>query len=266
MLEVGWQRARFGVPRSPSSTGSEECAISWFFLFTTAGLSSAGSLPLSAALPVVETHWDADGDVAAKWDGTASYSHWKGRLLDEAESTGLRRRAKEKMDKFYRQSVARCCREVGCFCSDLSRGEAHATLQAPSSREGRVKSGCGRGTDATRFLAEFLDGLVKVLRESKEKSGGGWRRLPQKVEARGRSNNCRQQPHPAMASASPTAKRSQLDDWSDSPKLLTKGSAAPAPLPALARTSLGPRPPSAHQPWESISMGPGVLAPAALAH
>lgn len=149
---------------------------------------------------------------------------------------------KERMDKFYRQCVARCCRESGMFCSSSSRGVAHATLQAGSLREGRVKSGCGRDTDATRFLAEFLDGLVRVLRELKEKSGRGWRRLPQKVEARGRSNNCRQEPHLAVANASPTAKRSQLDDWSDSPKLLTKWSAAAAPLPALTRTSLGSGP------------------------
>lgn len=149
---------------------------------------------------------------------------------------------KERMDKFYRQCVARCCRESGMFCSSSSRGVAHATLQARSLRVGRVKSGCGRDTDATRFLAEFLDGLVRVLRELKEKSGRGWRRLPQKVEARGRSNNCRQEPHLAVANASPTAKRSQLDDWSDSPKLLTKWSAAAAPLPALTRTSLGSGP------------------------
>lgn len=97
-----------------------------------------------------------------------------------------------------------------------------------------------------------------MLRESKEKSGGGWRRLSQKVEARGRSSNCRQEPHQAMASASPTAKRSQLDDWSDSPEMLTKWSVAPAPLPALARTSLGsaPRRPSTfgihqHGSWGS---------------
>lgn len=168
-----------------------------FSFFTTAGLPAAGSLPLSAAFPVVETHWGADGDVVSKWDGTVSYSHWQGRLLDEAESTGLRRWAKERMDKFYRQCVARCCREVGCFVQALGRGVAHATLQARRSRVGRFKSRCGRDTDATRFLAEFQEGLVKVLSELKEKSGKGWRRLPQKVEARGRSNNCRQEPQPS---------------------------------------------------------------------
>lgn len=130
----------------------------------------------------------------------------------------------------------------GMFWSSSSRGVAHATLQARGLRVGRVKSGCGRDTDATRFLADFLDGLVRVLRELKKKSGRGWRRLPQKVEARGRSNNCRQEPHLAVANASPTAKRSQLNDWSDSPSELTKRSAAPAPLPALARTSLGSAP------------------------
>lgn len=162
------------------------------------------------------------------------------------------------MDKFYRQCVARCCREVGCFVQALGRGVAHATLQARRSRVGRFKSRCGRDTDATRFLAEILDGLVKVVSELKEKSGRGWRRLPQKVEARGRSNNCRQEPQLRhIANASPTAKRRQLDDWSDSPRELTKESAATAPLPALTRYSLASAPQLPIEPWESINMGLG---------
>lgn len=41
------------------------------------------------------------------WNGTVSYSHWQGRLLDEATSMGLRRWQREDGNKFYRQ-CARC--------------------------------------------------------------------------------------------------------------------------------------------------------------
>ena len=108
---------------------------------------------------------------------------------------------------------------------------------------GRVKSGCGRETEATRFLAEFLDGLVKVLRKLKEKSGRGWRRLPQKVEARGGEQQLfgRRITKPFRVHLQ-QPRRSQLDDWPDSPEKLTKCSAATTPLPALTRTSLGSAP------------------------
>lgn len=61
----------------------------------------------------------------------------------------------------------------------------------------------------------------------------------------------------AIANASPTAKRRQLDDWSDSPRELTKESAATAPLPALTRYSLASAPQLPIEPWESINMGLG---------
>jgi hypothetical protein len=94
---------------------------------------------------------------------------------------------KERMDKFYRQSVARRFRDSGMFLFKLKprRGVARVTLQARSSRVGRVRSGGGRDTDATRFLAEFHGGLVRMLKELKGKPGRGWRRLSQKVEAGG---------------------------------------------------------------------------------
>lgn len=100
----------------------------------------------------VETHWGADGDVVAKWDGTVSYSHWQGRLLDEAESTGLRRWAKERMDKFYRQSVAR----VAVAKWDvLFKLWAEAWRTRRSRHEGRVWDDSNRDAVATQMRHAF---------------------------------------------------------------------------------------------------------------
>lgn len=104
-----------------------------------------------------------------------------------------------------------------------------------------------------------------VLSGEEEKSGRGWRRLPQKVEARGGATIVGRNLTRPMREPSPTAKGSQLDDWPDSPEMLTNKSAAAVPLPALTRTGLGAGRTQA-PPWESISMGCRGLAPCSIAH
>lgn len=104
-----------------------------------------------------------------------------------------------------------------------------------------------------------------VLSGEEEKSGRGWRRLPQKVEARGGATIVGRNLTRPMREPSPTAKGSQLDDWPDSPEMLTNKSAAAVPLPALTRTGLDAGRTQA-PPWESISMGCRGLAPCSIAH
>lgn len=200
------------------------------------------------------------------WNGTVSYSHWQGRLLDEATSMGLRRWQREDGDKFYRQCA--CCASPSrkwdvLFKLKPRRGARDAPSIELSCRVRRVRSGSGRGTDATRFLAEFHGGLVRMLKELKKKSGGGWRRLSQKVEARGgkQQSSAGNSPSRWEYISDMVPREAQLDDWPDSPKMLTKESAATAPLPALTRSSIDLGSQSAHQPWESINMGPGVSWP-----
>lgn len=193
-----------------------------------------------------------------------SYSHWQGRLLDEAESTDLRRWQREDGQVLQAECCALLSRKWD-VCPSSSRGVAHATVQARSSRVEQDRSGCGRDTDATRFLAGFLDGAVMVLRGEEEKSGRGWRRLPQKVEARGGATIVGRNLTRPMREPSPTAKGSQLDDWPDSPEMLTKRSAAAAPLPALTRTGLEAGRPRRHLGFPSAWRGRG-LAPCSIAH
>jgi hypothetical protein len=63
--DAGWRRRKthfvVPVPRSPRSTGSKLNGG-----FTTAGLSAAGSLPLSAALRVVERRREVAGVVCRR--------------------------------------------------------------------------------------------------------------------------------------------------------------------------------------------------------
>lgn len=243
---------------------------SWGFFFTTAGLPAAGSLPLSAAVPVVETHRDANGDVVAKWDGTVSYSHWQGRLLDEAKSMGLRRWAKER-DGQVLQAVCRALlSRSGMFCSSFGprRGARDApgtklacgTIQVEMRSRHRCDTLSGRVPRRIGEGVERVEGEIwKKLEETATKSGG-------EGEEQQLSAGTSTKP---IANASPTAKRSQLDDWSDSPRELTKESAAAAPLPALTRNSL------ASAPQVPIDLGNpstwvlgelGSWPPAAVAH
>ena len=183
-----------------------------------AGVFAVRSIPLSAALPVAERHWDAVDAVVAEWDGTVSYSHWQGRLLDEAKSMGLRRYQRE-----GGQILQAVCRAI------LSLSRSGMFVWAFEPRRGArdapgMKLLCGTRQAGlrSRHRCDTLSGRVSRRNgEDVERIGGEiWRRLEEtatKSGGEGGSNNSRREPHQAVARASPTARSSQLHDWSDSP-------------------------------------------------
>lgn len=143
------------------------------------------------------------------------------------------------VDKFYRQSVgcdARCCRESGML---FVQAQAEA-WRARRSRHRASGAGASQVRLRSRYSCDTVSGRVprrigevvgKVEEEFWKMVGGDcskkWRR-------RGGSNNRRQQSHPSRLGE-------HLQHSTKSRQsMLTKQSAATAPLSALTRASLGP--------------------------
>lgn len=87
------------------------------------------------------------------WNGTVSYSHWQGRLLDEATSMGLRRWQREDGDKFYRQCV--CCASLSRKWDVFVQAQAEAWRARRSKHRALVCDESDRGAVAIQMRHAF---------------------------------------------------------------------------------------------------------------
>lgn len=179
------------------------------------------------------------------WNGAASYIHWQGRLLDEARSTGLRRVQRDGGQILQAERGLRCAllsRKWDVFCSSSSRGVARALLLAQ-----KLWCGACQVEMRSRYSCDTVSGrLPRRIGEVVEKvEGEFWKMFGgdcYKKWRRGREATIvgKKVTQALGEHLQHGAKSRQLNDWPDSPRGLTKQSAATAPLSALTKAGLDP--------------------------